>query len=546
MPLTIDEHGLKRQYESQGFFLCRGAQMNGRTADVYRELIRAAYDQAVFLAEHGVLSARGWRYTDGSFKHFMDQHNEITAFRELTRSPEAGFLIRELLGSGFFYITHSKISYKVSGEKHLWLPHQDTGDSETPFRGITLAVFLEDCDAENGTLEVFPASHKCGPLPHVRNAIEGEVFQQAVVKTLPPIEPLKIEARAGDILCFHPNMIHQSGENKRGGRRCIFFFEARPADFQYITASSLQKLKPGVLRHCVKRGICRLRSNADFPMSPRFTGFLKDPNRIRMALKRRIEALRPAHGSSWKQPLEVLRKKWVEVPASPSGRENTARLGALSDPELLRVWQKFRTECDPTALFEMRGWYQSLYQKTLIGKKVMDVGSGLALDSMTFAEHGAKFTFVDIVDSNLDVLRRVSKMLGIKDARFVHLQGLESLKSLERDYDAILALGSLHHAPFQFLKKEAAELVRHLKVGGRWIQLAYPKKRWRRDGCLPFAKWGERTDGPGTPWSEWYDLPKLMKLLSPAKFRALLYREYHSDDFNWFDLLYTGAPAGRI
>jgi hypothetical protein len=73
-------------------------------------------------------------------------------------------------------------------------------------------------------------------------------------------------------------------------------------------------------------------------------------------------------------------------------------------------------------------------------------------------------------------------------------------------------------------------------VNGRWIELAYPKVRWEREGRLPATEWGERTDG-GAPWIEWHDLQKLEYLFAPASFEVILALEFHSSDFNWFDLI---------
>jgi hypothetical protein len=89
------------------------------------------------------------------------------------------------------------------------------------------------------------------------------------------------------------------------------------------------------------------------------------------------------------------------------------------------------------------------------------------------------------------------------------------------------------------------ELLRHLKIGGRWLQLAYPKTRWIRAGSPPFHKWGAMTDGADTPWAEWYDLPKLLSLLEPAQFDVVLCLEFHDHNFIWFDLLFRGYPPGH-
>jgi SAM-dependent methyltransferase len=243
--------------------------------------------------------------------------------------------------------------------------------------------------------------------------------------------------------------------------------------------------------------------------------------------------------AGWEKPFDMLRRKWVEVPATPTvdGRRRTDELLTLPDDELLGVWSKAREANTTGSGFGIRGWYHLLYADALRGKKVLDVGCGLAFDGITFAQHGARVTFVDIAETNLKVVRRLCKILGLHDVDFLYMRDLESLSSLETDYDVVMGIGSLHNAPFEVMRLEAQELLKHLRIGGRWIQLAYPKTKWLREGSLPFDVWGIRTDGPGTPWEEWYDLPKLLRLLEPARFDVVLYLEFDNSNLNWFDLV---------
>lgn len=237
----------------------------------------------------------------------------------------------------------------------------------------------------------------------------------------------------------------------------------------------------------------------------------------------------------WDRPFEILRKKWHEVPAGDS-RLSTNHLLNLPDRELNELWQGVRLAATTGAAFEVRGWYHLLYADVLRGKRVLDVGCGLGIDGVTFAQHDAQITFVDIVESNLRVVERLCKLLGLKNVDFLYMQNIDSLSVLRADYDVIWCQGSLINAPFHVIRAEAQELLKHLKPDGRWIELAYPKIRWKREGRLPFDQWGERTDGPGTPWIEWYDLSKLRAVLKPAQFDVVLYFEFHNGDFNWFDL----------
>jgi SAM-dependent methyltransferase len=240
----------------------------------------------------------------------------------------------------------------------------------------------------------------------------------------------------------------------------------------------------------------------------------------------------------WQKPYDTLRRKWGEVPITNWEILSTEELLALPDDALLAKWEKSRTTLTTGPEWDHRGWYHALYADSMGGKKVMDIGSGFGVDSITFAQHGAKVTFVDLVETNLKVLQRVCGILDLKDVRFHHFQELSSLHSLDTDYDVIMAMGSLHNAPVGVMKPEYQELLKHLKVGGRWLQLAYPKSLWIKNGRPTFDKWGQMLER--STWEEWYDVPKLLSMFEPAKFDVVLYREFHNGDFNWFDLLYRG------
>lgn len=240
------------------------------------------------------------------------------------------------------------------------------------------------------------------------------------------------------------------------------------------------------------------------------------------------------------QYLRVLRKKWDEVPAGILGRRRTTDLLELPEEELKAQWLAMHRETIRGHGFPVRGWYQLLYQDVLRGKKVLDVGSGLGLDSISFARSGARVTFLDIVRTNQQVIRKLCRIFGLEDVQFVYMETIDSLNDLPDDFDFIWCQGSMINAPFEYMKVESQALLRHLPVGGRWIELAYPRQRWEREGALPFDRWGEKTDGPGTPWMEWYDLEKWRARMVPGEFDLVLHFSFHNDDFCWFDLVRTG------
>jgi len=164
------------------------------------------------------------------------------------------------------------------------------------------------------------------------------------------------------------------------------------------------------------------------------------------------------------------------------------------------------------------------------GKKLLDVGSGLARTTMQFVEHGASVTFADIVMDNLKVLQRLCKALNAADrCKMLHITSVESFKALEAEsFDAISMLGSIHHMPKEIATKEMHLALKALKPRGQLFMLVYPMTNWLRckitidstsdtKAHCAFNVWGRITDGLEAPWAEWYELSKILDLVHPTQ-----------------------------
>ncbi|MBC8035608.1 MAG: class I SAM-dependent methyltransferase [Rhizobiales bacterium] len=240
----------------------------------------------------------------------------------------------------------------------------------------------------------------------------------------------------------------------------------------------------------------------------------------------------------WEEPFEVLRRKWGEVPTNTSatGRVSTVTLLDKSPAELVAYWRSVTDPLFDDTSHETLMFPVDLYKDFLKDRKVLDIGAGLATMTLNFALAGAHVTFVDIIEDNLKVLRKICEGFGILDrVDFHYMRDVQSLTSLPCDFDVVTAMGSLHNAPIDVMRPEIQELYTHLKPGGRWLQLAYPRSRWEQEGAPPFSQWGVMTDGEGTPWAEWYDVDKLLSLFPENSMRVLFYAEWYKNAFNWFD-----------
>ncbi len=121
----------------------------------------------------------------------------------------------------------------------------------------------------------------------------------------------------------------------------------------------------------------------------------------------------------------------------------------------------------------MIGWIGPLYRDFTNGRRVLELGSGLGLDGLRFASQGAHWTFADIAADNLAMIERIAALKGLKVT--THLIGSDlSFDKLDSQFDAVLACGSIHHVPFDIARQECLNVLKKLRIGGRWLELVYP------------------------------------------------------------------------
>jgi SAM-dependent methyltransferase len=238
--------------------------------------------------------------------------------------------------------------------------------------------------------------------------------------------------------------------------------------------------------------------------------------------------------------LPKMAEKWREVPGGSDHhpRQFSDQLLQGSDAELSAAWSRQYEEASG-----LRGWYWKLYGEILRGKRVLEIGSGMGFDAVHLASQGAAMTCCDIAPANLEIVRRVARARGLA-IETLHIDGIGAFDKLPRDFDAVWVIGSIHHMPFEEAREESAAVLEHLRPGGRWIELTYPRERWVREGSPPFDQWGHLTDGERTPWAEWYDTEKLKLRLHPWRLQPTFEHRFGSDTYVWMDSQVIGRGDG--
>ena len=225
MPITSDTQNLptSSKYLDLGFAVFRDDSKQ------VAEICRRALDRATQLgnAPPSELEQK-WRHKSGQVKHIVNPHRTEPIFRELIQSGFVQNVIAQTYGPSPVYVTHSKISYKVAHLEQVWLPHQDSAYKGHDAQGLTVCIFLEDCDRENGTIEVFPRSHLQGRMDHQIIFVANETEPQIKLRLRLKQESEPVCGLQGDVLCMSLHTVHQSGHNRRDGLRSIFIFEVEP------------------------------------------------------------------------------------------------------------------------------------------------------------------------------------------------------------------------------------------------------------------------------------------------------------------------------
>lgn len=93
--------------------------------------------------------------------------------------------------------------------------HQDLIYPADQYRVVTVGIYLDDSNIDNGALTVLP------------NSGDKKKDICAIVEN-PPASTIEVPAKAGDVLLHNPMMVHCSSAMKSGGKRRTLYYEFRP------------------------------------------------------------------------------------------------------------------------------------------------------------------------------------------------------------------------------------------------------------------------------------------------------------------------------
>jgi len=139
---------------------------------------------------------------------FFFKHSNIVSVLEALQGEEIVGLMTQML----FKEAQSKYAHQA------WNPHQDNAYPQNKnSKYVTINIWLEDADIENGTLYIYPGSHKNGIYEFEKKTSYREVDNSPGHKIsdeiLNSFEKVDVTFKKGDMIVMNGNMIHGSYPN---------------------------------------------------------------------------------------------------------------------------------------------------------------------------------------------------------------------------------------------------------------------------------------------------------------------------------------------
>jgi SAM-dependent methyltransferase len=246
--------------------------------------------------------------------------------------------------------------------------------------------------------------------------------------------------------------------------------------------------------------------------------------------------------------LDRSRSYWRHAP-SGSGKADSTGLAALDDARLAAEWDRgFR---ERFLNYPEEEQFLRTFSESVKGQRVLSVGSGLGFHEIYYAAAGAAVTCADIVESNLSVIDRISRIKNLGPVRTCDVSA-SSIGNCGRGFDVVFIYGCLMHMPpdRQRALMDAARAA--LAAGGRLVLMVYSWEfverlcGWTSPEQFDPALFARRSDPvvgvEACPWADWYDDGKLLAL-APGM-RVSRKQAWNDRQYVWYEL--SERAAGEV
>lgn len=244
----------REQYAEEGYVVLRGffgpedlSPLMERFLQIVRGQCEIPEEMLVMKDVMVVKGAVDPETEESGVAKVQDFHNDPVLFERYSKNPRLLDLMESLLGPDLEVI-HTMLINKPPGVDGRHPFHQDL--LYFPFRPadwiVGTSTALEEVTRENGCLEVIPGSHKGDLMEHENPDWEHLNIGYFGVKGMEgEPERVYLEMQPGDMVLFHPQLIHGAGRNRTDGFRRTILTHYASARCKYLPgAESVGDLRP--------------------------------------------------------------------------------------------------------------------------------------------------------------------------------------------------------------------------------------------------------------------------------------------------------------
>ena len=241
--MSQERKSLKRQYEDDGAVLLKGAL--DPTALAAAE---AAYDWS--LANPGPGATKFKQASDAVFLNDLYNPRCLEGYRTMLQASPLPALIADIWGAPDVWFFYEQVFLKTGGETRRTPWHQDSSYLAVGGRHLAVAWISFDAVPRPDALEFVRASHQ-GVLYNTSRFEVGDdtapINPASSLPRLPDIEAnrsafeiIGFATEPGDVVLFHPRMLHGGAPTHPGGRRRTLTLRFFGEDAVYEARDSLR------------------------------------------------------------------------------------------------------------------------------------------------------------------------------------------------------------------------------------------------------------------------------------------------------------------
>ena len=188
-------------------------------------------------------------HADQSYSAILNLDRSVPKIREAMKNKRIVAVIEKLQNAEVVGLM-SQVLFKKVGSPYAsqaWNPHQDNAYPRAAQGAyITVNVFLEDSDLENGTLYIYPGSHREPLLPFepVKSYREDHASNPGNLVVVPEkYRKVDLRIRKGGMLIMHGHVIHGSYPNRSSyNSRPLFSISYIPKGFKFLRGKNANRM----------------------------------------------------------------------------------------------------------------------------------------------------------------------------------------------------------------------------------------------------------------------------------------------------------------